>query len=122
MTTRPGTLAAFTSRDFRPLWSGQTISFVCDAAFVGALVWRVTDLTGKVSSHRVRARRPVARDADDAPLGRRARRPLFATPAHDLFDLARGVLMTIVLALEVGGHKSLKVIILLAVPFGAADG
>jgi hypothetical protein len=34
VTSRPGTLAAFASRDFRLLWSGQTISFVGDAAFV----------------------------------------------------------------------------------------
>ena len=47
---RPGTLAAFGSRDFRLLWGGQTISFVGDAAFIVALGWRVTDLTGKASS------------------------------------------------------------------------
>ncbi len=45
-----GTLAAFRSRDFRLLWGGQTISFVGDAAFIVALGWRVTDLTGKASS------------------------------------------------------------------------
>ena len=41
---------AFSSRDFRLLWGGQTISFVGDAAFIVALGWRVTDLTGKASS------------------------------------------------------------------------
>ena len=41
---------AFSSRDFRLIWGGQTISFVGDAAFIVALGWRVTDLTGKASS------------------------------------------------------------------------
>jgi hypothetical protein len=50
LTERAGTLAAFRSRDFRLLWGGQTISFVGDAAFIVALGWRVTDLTGKASS------------------------------------------------------------------------
>src|SRR5581483_88969 len=47
---RPGTLAAFASRDFRLLWGGQAISFVGDAAFLVGLGWRVTALTGKASS------------------------------------------------------------------------
>ena len=47
---RAGTLAAFRSRDFRLLWSGQTISFTGDAAFLVALGWRVTDLTGKAGT------------------------------------------------------------------------
>src|SRR5471032_3299777 len=47
---RPSTLAAFRSRDFRLLWAGQAISFTGDAAFIVALGWRVTDLTGKASS------------------------------------------------------------------------
>ena len=34
---------AFSSRDFRLLWGGQTVSFVGDAAFIVALGWRVTD-------------------------------------------------------------------------------
>src|SRR6476619_6260075 len=48
--TRPGSLAAFRSRDFRLLWGGQTISFVGDAAFIVALGWRVTALTGDARS------------------------------------------------------------------------
>jgi MFS family permease len=47
---RPGTLAAFSSRDFRLLWTGQTISFVGDAAFVIAVGWRVTALTKSAGS------------------------------------------------------------------------
>ena len=44
---RERTLAAFASRDFRLLWGGQSISFIGDAAFLVAIGWRVTDLTGK---------------------------------------------------------------------------
>jgi len=47
---RPGTFAAFRSRDFRLLWGGQMISFVGGAAFLVALGWRVTAQTGKASS------------------------------------------------------------------------
>jgi hypothetical protein len=43
-------LAAFRSRDFRLLWSGQTVSLVGDGAFLIALGWRTTSLTGKASS------------------------------------------------------------------------
>jgi len=46
---RFGTFVAFRSRDFRLLWGGQTISFVGDAAFLVALGWRVTDLTGEAT-------------------------------------------------------------------------
>ena len=44
------TTAAFRSRDFRLLWSGQTVSLVGDGAFLIALGWRTTALTGKSSS------------------------------------------------------------------------
>jgi len=37
-------------RDFRLLWSGQTVSQIGDAAFVVALGWRAFTLTGKASS------------------------------------------------------------------------
>src|SRR5919205_4563293 len=47
---RRGTLVAFRSRDFRLLWSGQVISFTGDAAFIVALGWRVTTMTGHASS------------------------------------------------------------------------
>src|SRR5205085_1681188 len=43
-------LGAFRSRDFRLLWSGQTVSLVGDGAFLIALGWRTTQLTGKSSS------------------------------------------------------------------------
>ena len=43
-------LEALRHRDFRLLWTGQTISQIGDAAFVVALGWRAFSLTGKASS------------------------------------------------------------------------
>ena len=122
MTSRPGTLAAFTSRDFRLLWSGQTISFVGDAAFLVALGWRVTDLTGKASSLGfVLAAQSVAMLATLLVGGvladRYSRRLLMISS-----DLARAVVTAVFLALEVSGHMSMTSILVLAVLFGAADG
>jgi MFS family permease len=44
---RARALQALRSRDFRLLWSGQTVSLVGDGAFVIALGWRTTQLTGR---------------------------------------------------------------------------
>jgi MFS family permease len=43
-------LEALRHRDFRLLWSGQTVSQIGDAAFVVALGWRAFTLTNKASS------------------------------------------------------------------------
>jgi len=43
-------LDALSHRDFRLLWSGQTVSQIGDAAFVVALGWRAFTLTHKASS------------------------------------------------------------------------
>src|SRR5213075_108858 len=43
-------LDALRHRDFRLLWSGQTVSQIGDAAFVVALGWRAFTLTNKASS------------------------------------------------------------------------
>ena len=47
---RARALQAFRSRDFRLLWGGQTVSLIGDGAFLVALGWRTTSLTGKSSS------------------------------------------------------------------------
>jgi len=48
--SRARVLRAFQSRDFRLLWTGQTISLLGDAAFVVALGWRTFTLTGSARS------------------------------------------------------------------------
>jgi MFS family permease len=119
---RPGTLAAFRSRDFRLLWGGQTISFVGDAAFIVALGWRVTSLTGKASSLGfVLAFESLATLATlllGGVLADRYSRRLLMIGS----DLARAVVMLVFFAIDATGHLSLGAVFALAVCFGLADG
>jgi MFS family permease len=119
---RPGTLAAFRSRDFRLLWGGQTISFVGDAAFIVALGWRVTSLTGKASSLGfVLAFESLAMLATlllGGVLADRYSRRLLMIGS----DLARAVVMLVFFAVDATGHLSLGAVLALAVCFGLADG
>ncbi len=119
---RPGTLAAFSSRDFRLLWGGQTISFVGDAAFVVALGWRVNDLTHSAGDLGfVLAAESVAMLATllwGGVLADRYSRRLLMISS----DLARTVVVAAFFAVEVAGHVGLPAVIVLAACFGAADG
>jgi MFS family permease len=119
---RPGTLAAFRSRDFRLLWGGQMISFVGDAAFIVALGWRVTDLTGKASSLGfVLAFESLAMLATlllGGVLADRYSRRLLMIGS----DLARAAVMLVFFAIDATGHLNLGAVFALAVCFGLADG
>ncbi len=119
---RTGTLAAFASRDFRLLWGGQTISFVGDAAFIVALGWRVTDLTGKASSLGfVLALESLAMLTTllwGGVLADRYSRRLLMIAS----DLARAAVMLVFFAVDATGHLSLGSVFALAVCFGLADG
>jgi MFS family permease len=119
---RRSTVAAFRSRDFRLLWGGQTVSFVGDAAFIVALGWRVTDLTGKASSLGfVLALESLALLTTllwgGVLADRHSRRLLMIAS-----DLARAAVMTAFAALDATGHLSLNAIFVLAVLFGFGDG
>ncbi len=119
---RPGSLAAFRSRDFRLLWGGQTISFVGDAAFMVALGWRVTALTGNAGSLAfVLALDSLAMLATllwgGVLADRHSRRLLMISS-----DLARAVVVAIFFGLDVTGHLDLAAVLVLAACFGAADG
>ncbi len=121
-TERVGSLAAFSSRDFRLLWGGQTISFVGDAAFVIAVGWRVTAL-GKSAGALgfVLAAESLAMLATllwGGVLADRYSRRLLMISS----DLARAVVAGIFFLVEVTGHVNLTAIIILALCFGAADG
>src|SRR5207302_10756009 len=48
--SRARVLQALRSRNFRLLWTGQTVSMLGDAAFVVALGWRTFTLTGSARS------------------------------------------------------------------------
>jgi MFS family permease len=119
---RPGTMAAFSSRDFRLLWTGQTISFVGDAAFVIAVGWRVTALTKSAGSLGfVLAAESVAMLATllwGGVLADRYPRRLLMISS----DLARAVVVAVFFIVEVTGHVNLTAVIVLAACFGAADG
>jgi MFS family permease len=121
-TPRRSTLVAFTSRDFRLLWSGQTVSFVGDAAFIVALGWRVTDLTGKASSLGfVLALESLAMLTTllwGGVLADRHSRRLLMIGS----DVARAAVIAAFCVLEATGHMSLTVILVLAALFGLADG
>jgi MFS family permease len=119
---RSGSLAAFRSRDFRLLWGGQTISFVGDAAFIVALGWRVTALTGDPGSFAfVLALDSLAMLATllwgGVLADRHSRRLLMISS-----DLARAVVAVIFFGLDATGHLDLAAILVLAACFGAADG
>jgi MFS family permease len=122
VTKRVSTLAAFRSRDFRLLWGGQTISFVGDAAFIVALGWRITDLTGKASSLGfVLAAESLAMLTTllwGGVLADRYSRKLLMIGS----DIARAGVMTVFFVLDLSGHLGLSSILVLAVLFGAADG
>ncbi len=119
---RPGTLAAFASRDFRLLWGGQAISFVGDAAFLVGLGWRVTALTGKASSLGYVLALQSGAMLVTLLLGgvladRYPRRLLLISS-----DLARAAVVGVFLAIELSGHMRLAWILVLAACFGLADG
>jgi MFS family permease len=122
VTKRVGTLAAFGSRDFRLLWGGQTISFIGDAAFIVALGWRVTDLTGKASSLgfvlAVESLAMLATLLWGGVLADRYSRRLLMIGS----DLTRAGVMTVFFALDASGHLGMNAILVLALLFGAADG
>jgi MFS family permease len=119
---RRSTVAAFTSRDFRLLWGGQTVSFVGDAAFVVALGWRVTDLTGRASSLGfVLALESLALLTTllwGGVLADRWSRRLLMISS----DLARAAVMAVFAVLDGTGHLTLDAILVLAVLFGFGDG
>jgi MFS family permease len=119
---RAGTLGAFRSRDFRLLWGGQTISFVGDAAFIVALGWRVTDLTGDAGSLgfvlALYSLGLLTTLLWGGVLADRHSRRLLMIGS----DLARAVLVGVLAGLEFSGHLTMTSIMILAAAIGLADG
>jgi MFS family permease len=119
---RAGTLAAFESRDFRLLWGGQAVSFTGDAAFIVALGWRVTELTGDAGTLGfVLALESLAMLVTllwgGVLADRYPRRRLMISS-----DLARAVVVGAFFAIDATGHLSLSAVLVLAALFGLADG
>src|SRR3954453_19700651 len=98
------------------------ISFVGDAAFIVALGWRVTDLTGKASSLGfVLAAESLAMLTTllwGGVLADRYSRKLLMIGSDGGGALVVGVFFS----LDAGGHLGMSSILVLAVLFGAADG
>ena len=119
---RPRALAAFRSRDFRLLWGGQSVSFVGDAAFLVALGWRVTTMTGSAGSLGFVLALQSAAMLTTLLWGgvladRHSRRLLMIGS-----DLARFGLVAVLAALEGTGHLSYPSLLVLATAVGFADG
>ncbi|HEX7255805.1 MAG TPA: MFS transporter [Gaiellaceae bacterium] len=119
---RARALHALRSRDFRLLWSGQTISLVGDGAFLVALGWKSFELTGSRSTLAL-----VLMGHGTAMLAtlliggaladRYPRRTLMIVS-----DLARCVVMVALIAVDASGNLELWSLIALAVLYGAGDG
>ena len=119
---RPAALSAFRSRDFRLLWGGQTISFVGDSAFLVALGWRVTSMTGSAGSLgfvlSLSAAAMLTTLLWGGVLADRHSRRLMMIGS----DLARAVLVGVLAVVDGTGHLSLGSIMVLAAAIGFADG
>jgi MFS family permease len=119
---RPKALSAFRSRDFRLLWGGQTISYVGDTAFLIALGWRVTSLTGSVGSLgfvlSLNAAAMLTTLLWGGVLADRHSRRLMMIGS----DLARAGLVAVLAAVDGTGHLSMGSIMALAALIGFADG
>jgi MFS family permease len=114
--------AAFRSRDFRLLWSGQTVSLVGDGAFLIALGWRTTALTGKSSSlaivlmvHGLALLTTLL--IGGALADRYSRRTLMIVS-----DLARCAVIAALAGIDASGHLTFGILLAGAALFGLGDG
>lgn len=119
---RARALHALRSRDFRLLWSGQTISLVGDGAFLVALGWKSFELTGSKSTLALVLMGHGAAMLATLLIGgaladRYPRRTLMIVS-----DLARCAVMIALLAVDASGNLQLWSLIALAVLYGAGDG
>ena len=115
-------LEALRHRDFRLLWSGQTVSQVGDAAFVVALGWRAFTLTGKASSLgivlMVEALGLVTTLLIGGVLADRYSRKLLLIGS----DVARAVVIGVLAVVDASGQLSFGVLIGLVLLHGLASG
>ncbi len=108
-------LHAFRSRDFRLLWSARTVSLVGDGAFLIALGWRTTTLTGSATSLAIVLMAHSAALLTTVLIGgaladRYSRRMLMICS-----DLARVLIMGALALLDASGHLSFGLLLALAV-------
>lgn len=119
---RARALQAFRSRDFRLLWSARTVSLIGDGAFLIALGWRTTTLTGSATSlaivlmaHSIALLATVL--IGGALADRYSRRMLMIAS-----DLARVAIIGALAIVDASGELTLPLLLAFAVGFGLADG
>ncbi len=119
---RARALHALRSRDFRLLWSGQTISLVGDGAFLVALGWKAFSLTGSKSTlalvlmaHGIAMLTTLL--IGGALADRYPRRTLMIVS-----DVARLVVMVVLAAVDASGHLNIGLLVALALCYGLGDG
>src|SRR3989304_1594591 len=121
MAIRLPVLPAFGSRDFRLLWSGQTVSVIGDAAFFVALGWTTFKLEGSGALGVVLMLQAVGMLATllvgGALADRYPRRALMIAS-----DLVRGVLVGVLAVLDFGGGLSIELLATIALLQGVAGG
>jgi MFS family permease len=114
-------LAALRHRDFRPLFLGQAVSLIGDAAFVTALGWRTYELAGAGRLGIVLACQASALLATlligGALADRLPRRRLMIAA-----DLGRLAVVAALAAVEASGHLSFELLVLFATLVGLGDG
>jgi MFS family permease len=113
---------AFRSPDFRLLWSARTVSLIGDGAFLIALGWKTTALTGSASSLAiVLMAHSIALLATlligGALADRYSRRGLMIAS-----DLARFLIIGALAVVDATGLLSFSLLLVLAIGFGLADG
>jgi MFS family permease len=120
--SRSRALQAFRSRDFRLLWAGQTVSLIGDGAFLIALGWKTTQVTGRASSLAILLMLHGLALLTTLLLGgaladRYSRRLLMIAS-----DLARGATIGALAIADASGHLGYPLMLALAFVFGLADG
>jgi MFS family permease len=124
MTARrrsPRALEALRHRDFRLLFTGQTVSLIGDAAFVTALGWKTFTLAGSAKLGVVLACQSVALLATLLIGGALADR-LSRQRLMIVSDLTRLVAVGALAAVDASGHLTFPLLIAFAVLVGLGDG
>jgi MFS family permease len=115
-------LQAFRSPDFRRLWSARTVSLIGDGAFLIALGWRTTTLTGSASSLAIvlmaHSLALLATLLVGGALADRYSRRLLMIAS----DAARFVVIGALAIVDGTGQLSFPLMLVFAVLFGLADG
>jgi predicted MFS family arabinose efflux permease len=114
-------LVAFTSRDFRLLWGGQTVSMIGDAAFVVAIGWLTYSASGSGALGIVLMLQALGLIltllVGGALADRLSRRRMMVVS-----DLARAAVVSTLVVLETTGHASIAAIGTVAFVNGLCSG